>query len=248
MTNLIDALPTWPDDDFSAFGPIEVKQRGKIQQMVGRFLGRNWLHIPHVTHHDEIDVTETEARRIAWNAANPRTKLSAVVPMMKALALALRDNPQFATSLDVSGQKLVYKQYAHIGVAVEVPAGLLVPVVRDCDIKPLFQIGSELAAVAEKARTKGLSMQEMSGGCITLSSLGHIGGTAFTPIVNAPEVAILGVTRMQVRACPSNDERGFAWRNFLPMSLSYDHRVINGADAARFVLSVGAHINGMEYA
>jgi pyruvate dehydrogenase E2 component (dihydrolipoamide acetyltransferase) len=248
MTGLIDSLPAWPEEDFAAFGPVEIKQRGKIQQIIGRFLGRNWLHIPHVTHHDEIDVTGAELRRIDWNKANPNKKLSPVVPVIKALALALRDQPQFATSLDASGQKLVYKQYAHIGVAVEVPDGLLVPVLRDCDTKPLGQIGSELAAVAEKARTKGLSMQEMSGGCISLSSLGHIGGTAFTPIINAPEVAILGVTQLQIRACPSDNESGFMWRRFLPLSLSYDHRVINGADAARFVLAVGAHINKMEYA
>jgi pyruvate dehydrogenase E2 component (dihydrolipoamide acetyltransferase) len=247
MSNFIDSLAPWPQDDFSAFGPVEVKKRSKMQQLVGRFLGRNWLHIPHVTHHDEIDVTDVEARRVAWNTANPNEKTSLVAPVIKALALSLKEHPQFASSLDITGGELIQKNFAHIGVAVEVPAGLMVPVLRDCDTNSIAQIASELTLVAEKARTKGLSMNEMSGGCISLSSLGHIGGTGFTPIVNAPEVAILGMTRIQLRPQPADNALGMEWRKMLPLSLSYDHRVINGADAARFVCEIGRQLSRLSF-
>ncbi|MBG6120103.1 2-oxoacid dehydrogenase/acyltransferase catalytic subunit [Sphingobium sp. AEW010] len=153
--------------------------------------------------------------------------------LVKALADALDAMPQFNASLDPASSELVMKKYVHVGVAVDTPGGLLVPVIRDCDRKSAGEIADEIAALSEKARTKGLSMAEMSGGCITLTSLGHIGGTSFTPIVNAPEVAILGVTRARPVAVPDTDG-GVMWRQMLPLSLSYDHRVINGADAARF--------------
>jgi pyruvate dehydrogenase E2 component (dihydrolipoamide acetyltransferase) len=178
MTNFIDTLPSWPEEDFTAFGDVEVKPRSKVQQLVGQFLGRNWVRIPHVTHHDEIDVTEVERRRGQWNRDNPDCKVSPVIPAIKALALTLRVFPRFAASLDPSGEKLIEKRYAHIGVAVDVPGGLLVPVLRDCDKKSTSEIATELSAIAEKARTKGLTMQEMAGGCMSLSSLGHIGGIA----------------------------------------------------------------------
>lgn len=219
-----------------------------MQQLVGRFLGRNWIRVPHVTHHDEIDVTDLELRRGAWNQDNPGAKMSPVIPLVKALALTLTKFPHFAASLDASGEKLIEKRYAHIGVAVDVPGGLLVPVLRDCDKKSLSQISTELAAIAEKARTKGLTMQEMAGGCISLSSLGHIGGTAFTPIINAPEVAILGLTKLQLRACPAKNDGAIEWRPHLPVSLSYDHRVINGADAARFVVALGHQLSEVQFA
>jgi pyruvate dehydrogenase E2 component (dihydrolipoamide acetyltransferase) len=247
MTNFVDALAPWPEDDFSVFGPVEVKPRSKMQQIVGRFLGRNWVRIPHVTHHEEIDVTEIEARRTEWNNNNPRAKITPITPVIKALALALSEHPLFASSLDASGDNLIMKKYTDIGVAVEVPAGLLVPVLRDCGSKPLSQISAELTTIAVKARTKGLSMQEMSGGCISVSSLGHIGGTGFTPIVNAPEVEILGVTKLQIRPRPGQNTGEIDWRRMLPLSLSYDHRVINGAEAARFVRTIGVKLDTIHF-
>jgi pyruvate dehydrogenase E2 component (dihydrolipoamide acetyltransferase) len=200
--------------------------------LVGSFLGRNWVAIPHVTHQDEADVTELEERRRVRNARGG-PKITPVPLLVKAMAAALKAFPLFNASLDPAAGTLALKKYVHIGVAVETPAGLLVPVIKDCDQKSLDEIAGEIALLSEKARTKGLPMTEMSGGCMTLTSLGHIGGTAFTPIVNAPEVAILGVTRARPVATP-DEKGGIAWRQMLPLSLSYDHRVINGADAARF--------------
>lgn len=239
MTSFIDELPAWPEEDFAQFGDIEIRPRNRIQQLVGRFLGRNWVQISHVTHHDDVDVTDVERRRHQWNKERPDAKVTPAIPVLKAVALALGKHPQFATSLDKTGKNLVQKHYAHVGIAVEVPSGLLVPVLRDCDTKPVSVLAAELAAIAEKARKQGLSMDEMSGGCISVSSLGHIGGTAFTPIVNAPEVAIIGLTKLQDRPFPGGEGQGIVWRRMLPVSLSYDHRVINGADAARFVRTLG---------
>lgn len=246
MADFIDSLAPWPEADFSAFGPVAARPRSRMQQLVGKFLGRNWIRIPHVTHHDEIDVTDVELRRAAWNKAHPDAKISPVIPVIKALALTLSDYPQFASSLDVQGEKLIEKKYAHIGVAVEIPVGLLVPVLRDCDTKPLAMIAAELGALAEKARTKGLSMAEMSGGVISVSSLGHIGGTGFTPIVNAPEVAILGMTKLQQRPRRAADG-AIEWRTMLPLSLSYDHRVINGADAARLLVEISRKLDALSF-
>ena len=237
MSNLLDGLAPWPQADFAAFGPVETRKLSKIQRLVGAFLGRNWVAIPHVTHQDDADVTAMEARRLARNAAGG-AKLTPVPLLVKAMASALTAYPQFNASLDGARETLVLKRYVHIGVAVDTPGGLLVPVIRDCDRKSVAEIAAEIAALSDKARTKGLAMSEMSGGCMTLTSLGHIGGTGFTPIVNAPEVAILGVTRARPVAVP-DDRGGVAWRQMLPLSLSYDHRVINGADAARFVRHVG---------
>jgi pyruvate dehydrogenase E2 component (dihydrolipoamide acetyltransferase) len=239
-------LPPWPEADFTEFGEIDVKPLGRIQQLTAKFLGRNWVAIPHVTHHDDIDVTDFEDNRRAWNVANPDGKLTPIVPLIKALVATLAEFPQFNASLDASAKNLIFKRYFHIGVAVDTPNGLLVPVLRDCNTKSTLELASELSAISDKARNKGLSMAEMSGGSMSISSLGHIGGTAFTPIINAPEVAILGVTKLQT--CPAPDaDGGIAWRQRLPLSLSYDHRVINGADAARFVVALGLHLNAFSF-
>lgn len=233
MSKLLEGLPAWPTGDFSVFGPVEVTDLSRMQRYVAGFMGRNWVAIPHVTHQDDADVSVLEEARKAHNARGEGQKLSIVPLVIKALADALAAFPQFNVSVDVAAGKLIRKQYFHIGVAVDTPAGLLVPVIRDCDRKSVNEIAAEVAAISEKARTKGLSMDEMQGGCITLSSLGHIGGTGFTPIVNAPEVAILGITRVRPVPLPGPDG-SIDWRQMLPLSLSYDHRAINGADAARF--------------
>lgn len=238
---LLDGLAPWPVVDFAAFGEVERQPLNRIQQLTGSFLGRNWVAIPHVTHHDEADVTGTERLRKAWNDANPSLKLTLLVPLIKAVAAALKTYPQFNASLEPGGKALILKKYVHIGVAVDTPNGLLVPVIRDCDTKPVSQIAAELTALSEKARTRGLPMSEMSGGCFTITSLGHIGGTAFTPIINAPEVAILGVTRLVERPVRGADG-DIDWRQMLPLSLSYDHRVINGADAARFTRQLATNL------
>jgi pyruvate dehydrogenase E2 component (dihydrolipoamide acetyltransferase) len=238
MSNeLLADLPEWPRVDHGAFGSVESRPIGKIQRLTARFLGRNWVKIPHVTQQDEIDITDFEDRRIAWNAANPDRKVTPVAPLAKAMAEVLKDYPKFNCSLEADGETIVQKSYYHVGIAIETPQGLLVGVIRDVDGKSIVDIGAEIVAVAEKARTRGLSMTEMSGGSMTLSSLGHIGGTGFTPIINAPEVAILGVSKTQVRPMPAPDG-GIVWRKMLPLSLSYDHRVINGGDAARFIVAM----------
>lgn len=231
-------LAPLPQADFAEFGDVEVRPLGRIQQLTGAFLGRNWVTIPHVTHNDEVDVTDAEARRAEWNASHPDRKVTPVAMLVRAMAAALAAHPKFNVSLGSDGKTIVQKAYVNIGVAVDTPNGLLVPVIRDVPSKSVADIAAEMGAVAEKARTKGLSMAEMSGGCITLSSLGHIGGTSFTPIINAPEVAILGALAIQLRPAPDADG-GLIWRKMLPLSLSYDHRVINGVDAARFVKAAG---------
>lgn len=226
-------LAPWPDYDFSEFGEVEIKPTAKLQRLTANVLGRNWVVIPHVTHHDEADITDLEIRRAEWNSNNPDSKLTIVPLLAKVLAEALAEYPDFNASLSAGGNNLILKKYFNIGFAIDSPRGLLVGVVPDCERKPATQIAVELSALARKAQEKGLSMADMSGGSMTISSLGHIGGTSFTPIVNAPEVAILGVTRTQVRAFPGEGGE-VTWRKMLPLSLSYDHRVINGADAARF--------------
>jgi pyruvate dehydrogenase E2 component (dihydrolipoamide acetyltransferase) len=236
MSNASAPMP-WPAEDFSVYGPVEARPVGKIQTFVGRVMHRNWSSIPHVTHHDDADVTEFERRRKAWNAAHPDDKRTLLPALVKANVAALQLYPKFNVSLSADGATLFQKGYFHIGIAVDVPSGLLVPVIRDCDKKSIGEIAKEIAAISEKARTKGLSVAEMSGGCFTLSSLGHIGGTYFTPIINAPEVGILGICRTQERFVPDADGRPVL-KLLLPLSLSYDHRVINGADAARFVRAV----------
>jgi pyruvate dehydrogenase E2 component (dihydrolipoamide acetyltransferase) len=232
MGDLLAGLAPWPTVDFSAFGEVETRPLGKMQKIIAAFLGRNWVAIPHVTHNDEADITALEEARKAFNATGG-AKLTMVPLLVKALADGLAAFPQFNASLEPASGTLTLKKYVHVGVAVDSPGGLLVPVIRDCDRKSAVGIAEEIATLSEKARTKGLPMAEMSGGCMTLTSLGHIGGTSFTPIVNAPEVAILGVAKAKPVPLPGPDG-GIVWRTMLPLSLSYDHRVINGADAARF--------------
>lgn len=242
MSNMFDSLPKPPQRDHAEYGEIERRPMGKIQAITAGVLHRNWVSIPHVTHNDEVDVTDLEVRRRLWNDSHPDKKLSPLLPVIKAVVVALRSNPQFNASLDDGAATIVLKRYFHIGIAVDTPNGLLVPVLRDCDKKSMAELAAELAAVSDQARTKGLAMSQMLGGCFTISSLGHIGGTSFSPIINAPEVAILGVTRVSKKATPGPDGT-IAWREMLPVSLSYDHRLINGADAARFVVSIGKALN-----
>lgn len=232
MTELLKGLAPWPVGDFSAFGPVEIGDLSRPQRFVAAAMGRNWIAIPHVTHHDDADVTRLEQVRAAYNAGNER-RLTVVPFVVKALAAAMRAFPQFNVSLDPDAGKVIHKDFVHIGVAVDTPRGLLVPVIRDGDRKSVEEIAEEISHLSEKARAKGLSMNEMQGACTTLTSLGHIGGTGFTPIVNAPEVAILGIARVRPVPRPAPDG-GVDWRQMLPLSLSYDHRVVNGADAARF--------------
>ena len=234
----LQLLP-WPKVDFSKFGPVETRELTRIQKISGANLARNWAMIPHVTQHEDADVTELEALRVALNKENEKRiakgdapKLTMLAFLMKAAANALREFPDFNASLEPDGQTLVLKQYVHVGFAADTPNGLVVPVVRDCDRKGVLQIAEETAALAAKARDGKLGPADMQGGCFTISSLGGIGGTKFTPIVNAPEVAILGVSRADMR--PVWDGKAFQPRLVLPLSLSYDHRVIDGAAAARF--------------
>jgi pyruvate dehydrogenase E2 component (dihydrolipoamide acetyltransferase) len=240
------SLLPWPAEDLSVYGPVEARPLGKIQHYVGRVMHRNWVSIPHVTHHDDVDITDFERRRKQWNAAHPEAKRSLLAALVMASVAALQRYPRFNSSLSADGATLFAKQYHHIGIAVDVPSGLLVPVLRDCDRKGIDEIGAEIARVSEKARGKGLALAEMSGGCFTLSSLGHIGGTGFTPIINAPEVAILGICRAQERFLPDTEGRPLL-RQLLPLSLSYDHRVINGADAARFLRAVAEWLEQYEF-
>ena len=230
------ALP-WPMEDFSVYGPVEATPVGKIQGFVARAMHRNWTSIPHVTHHDDADITQFEQRRKQWNDANPSRKRSLLSALVKASVTALQAHPKFNVSLSADGATLFAKKYFNIGIAVDVPTGLLVPVLRNSDQKGIDEIGEEIARISEKARTKGLSVAEMAGGCFTLSSLGHIGGTGFSPIINAPEVAVMGICRTQPRFVPDGQGRPVL-HQLLPLSLSYDHRVINGADAARFTRAI----------
>lgn len=246
MSDKPAAMLPWPAEDLSVFGPVEAKPVGRVQAYVGRVMHRNWSMIPHVTHNDDADITLFEQRRKAWNSAHPDKKRTLLPALVKAAVATMQRYPQFNTSLSADGATLFQKGYFHIGIAVDVPSGLLVPVIRDCDKKSVDEISAEIVQISEKARTKGLSIAEMSGGCFTLSSLGHIGGTSFTPIINAPEVAILGITRTQSRYLP-NAEGQSELRQLLPFSLSYDHRVINGADAARFLRAMTEWLDAYEF-
>lgn len=229
------ALPPAPEVDFSKFGPIESKPLSRIQKISGAHLHRNWISIPHVTQFGEADITDLETFRQQQKGKvdGQDVKLTPLVFIMKAVVAALQAFPHFNASLD--GEKLILKKYFHIGVAVDTPNGLVVPVIRNVDQKELFDLAKELAQISKKARETGLSMTDMQGGCFSISSLGGIGGTAFTPIINAPEVAILGISRTVKK--PVYDEETQQWlpRLMLPLSLSYDHRVIDGADGARFI-------------
>ncbi len=220
-----------PVVDFSKFGEIEIQPLSKINKLTGEFLHRNWVSIPHVTQFDSADITDMEAFRQAQKAKG--VKLTPIVFVMKAVVAALKAYPRFNASLDASGTNLVFKKYFNVGVAVDTPNGLVVPVIRDVANKGLLELAEELGAIGKKAREKGLSPTEMQGSCIAISSLGGIGGTAFTPIVNAPDVAILGLSKSSMQ--PVWNGKEFVPRLMLPLSLSYDHRVIDGAEAARFV-------------
>ncbi|MBV8031772.1 MAG: dihydrolipoyllysine-residue acetyltransferase, partial [Betaproteobacteria bacterium] len=233
-------LPAWPEVDFAKFGPIETRPLSRIQKLSGPYLHRNWISIPHVTQFDEADITDLEAFRKAQTVETEKKgfKLTMLAFMIKACVTALRQFPQFNASLDKSGDNIVIKKYFHIGVAVDTPGGLVVPVVRDADRKGVFDIAHELSDISKLARDGKLKATDMQGGTFSISSLGGIGGTAFTPIINAPEVAILGVSRGLYKPIfQGKGEKGedlFKARLMLPLSLSYDHRVIDGATAARF--------------
>ena len=225
----LDLIP-WPKVDFARFGAIESKPLTRIQKLSGANLARNWAMIPHVTQNDDADITEMEAFRKKLGEENKDTKVTPLVFLIKAAVAALKKFPNFNASLD--GDSLVLKQYFHIGIAVDTPDGLVVPVIRDADRKGLLELAKELAEISAKARDKKLTSADMQGGCFSISSLGGIGGTGFTPIINAPEVAILGVSRSAMK--PVWNGKEFEPRLMLPLSLSYDHRVIDGAAAARF--------------
>jgi pyruvate dehydrogenase E2 component (dihydrolipoamide acetyltransferase) len=233
-------LPAWPEVDFAKFGPVEKVALTRIQKLSGPYLHRNWVSIPHVTQFDEADITELEAFRKSQTAETEKKgfKLTMLAFMIKACVTALREYPQFNASLERSGESVIIKKYYHIGVAVDTSEGLVVPVVRDADRKGVFDLAKELAEISKLARDKKLKAGDMQGGTFSISSLGGIGGTYFTPIINAPEVAILGVSRAYLKPLyAGKGEKGedlFKARLMLPLSLSYDHRVIDGATAARF--------------
>ena len=228
------ALPRVPPVDFAAYGPIERRPLSRIQKISGPRLHASWVNLPHVTQFDEADVTEMEATRVQLKdeATARGIKLTPLAFVMRACVQALQAFPHFGASLDAEAGELVMKKYVHVGFAADTPNGLVVPVVRDADRKDVFELARELAVLSEKARAGKLAAAEMQGGVFTISSLGGIGGTAFTPIINAPEVAILGVSRASHR--PVYADGTFVPRLMLPLSLSYDHRVIDGADAVRF--------------
>ena len=225
-----------PVVDFAKFGAIETRPLSRIKKISGANLHRNWVTIPHITQFDEADITEMEAFRKELNVeyAGQNIKITPLAFMLKAAVVALQKFPEFNASLDASGENLVLKQYFHIGVAVDTPDGLMVPVLRDVDKKGIVQLARELGEVSAKAREKKVTAAEMQGGCFSISSLGGIGGTAFTPIINAPELAILGVSKAIIK--PMHQDDTFVARLMLPLSLSYDHRVIDGAAAARFIV------------
>ena len=227
----LNLLP-WPTVDFAKFGPVEAKPLSRIKKLSGANLARNWVMIPHVTNHDDADITDLEAFRVSTNKENEKSgvKVTMLAFLIKASVAALKKFPEFNASLD--GEQIVLKQYFHIGFAADTPNGLVVPVIKDADKKGVIQISTEMGELAKKARDGKLTPGDMSGGCFSISSLGGIGGRYFTPIINAPEVAILGVCRSTTE--PVWDGKAFQPRLILPLSLSWDHRVVDGAAAARF--------------
>ncbi|WP_407275241.1 dihydrolipoyllysine-residue acetyltransferase [Halothiobacillus sp. DCM-1] len=232
------SIPPLPTIDFSQFGAIETIPLSRIQKRSGKHLSTCWLNIPHVTQFDETDITELEAFRQSLKARADKmgVKLTPLVFILKAVARALADFPRFNAALDASGENLILKKYIHIGVAVDTPNGLVVPVVQNVDQKGIFALAADLAALSARARDGKLTPEDMSGGCFSISSLGGIGGTQFTPIVNGPEVAILGVSRSKMS--PVWNGSAFEPRLMLPLALSYDHRVIDGAEGARFITAL----------
>jgi pyruvate dehydrogenase E2 component (dihydrolipoamide acetyltransferase) len=229
-----------PPIDFAKFGEIEIEKLGNIRKIAAKALHRSWVTIPHVTQFDQADITELEAYRKGQKSESEKrgVKLTLLAFLMKAVVSNLKELPKFCASLDDRGESLILKRYYHIGVAVDTPNGLVVPVVHDVDRKGLYELASELSDVSERARNRKLKASDLAGGCFSISSLGGIGGTAFTPIINPPEVAILGVSRHFLNPTYVDDE--LVPRLMLPLSLSYDHRVIDGADAARFTTQLKA--------
>ncbi|MCU7939775.1 MAG: dihydrolipoyllysine-residue acetyltransferase [gamma proteobacterium symbiont of Bathyaustriella thionipta] len=236
-----------PEVDFSQWGDVETKKLSKINILTGKFMHRNWVNVPHVTQFDEADITELEAFRKKTNIdyADKGIKVTMLSFIMKAVVMGLKEFPRFNSSLDASGEALIQKNYFHIGIAVATPDGLVVPVIRDVDQKSLSDLAAELRAVSIKARDKKLKPSEMQGGCFTISSLGGIGGTSFTPIINAPEVAILGVSRSKMQ--PVWNGSDFEPRLMCPLSLSYDHRVIDGAEGAAFSSYLSKLLSDVRY-
>ncbi len=236
-------IPPIPTVDFSQFGEIETQKLSKIKRLTGQNLSRVWLNLPMVTYHEEADITEMEAFRVALNAEKTKdeVKITGLMFIIKALVAAMKQFPSFNASLSSDGENLVLKKYVNIGIAVDTPNGLVVPVLRNVDSKSVNQLAIELAEKSDKARQGKLMPNEMQGGCLTISSLGGIGGTAFTPIVNAPEVAILGVTRAKMQ--PVWNGKEFIPRLMLPLDLTYDHRVIDGAEGARFMAHIKQNLS-----
>ena len=238
-------FPKLPDFDFSRYGGTEKQPLTKIQKISAAHLHRNWIGIPHVTQNDEADITDMEAFRQAnaAEAVEQGFKLTPLVFLIKALVAALKKYPTFNSSLDSDGESLILKKYFNVGLAVDTPDGLVVPVLRECERKGIMELAAELGEISARARDKKLTPQDIQGGCISISSLGGIGGTSFTPIINAPEVAILGVSRSKMS--PVWDGNEFRPRLMLPLSLSYDHRVIDGAEAARFCRYVASRLEDL---
>jgi len=235
-------IPAMPEIDFSKFGEIETQDLPRIKKISGKNLHRVWLNIPAVTHHDEVDITNLEdfRKELKDEAAKQGVRITLLAFIMKALAANLKQFPTFNSSLTPDGERLILKKYFHIGVAVDTPNGLVVPVIRDVDKKSVYDLARDLGEMSVKARDGKLKSQDMQGGSMTISSLGGIGGTAFTPLVNAPEVAILGLTRSRMQ--PVWNGKEFIPRWMQPVDVSYDHRVIDGAEAARFVASLGKYL------
>jgi pyruvate dehydrogenase E2 component (dihydrolipoamide acetyltransferase) len=240
------ALPAVPEVDFAAFGAVEVERLSRIQKIAGPRLHASWVNVPHVTQHDEADITELEEKRkeLKQSATEQGLHLTPLAFVIRACILTLSEYPKFASSLSADGESLVIKNYRHIGFAADTPNGLVVPVIRDADQMSLFELAGALADLSERARSGKLGRDEMQGGVFTISSLGGIGGTAFTPIINAPEVAILGVSRS--RELPVYRDGTLEPRLVLPLSLSYDHRVIDGAAAARFTTYLSEMLGQVE--
>lgn len=236
------AFPPVPKVDFSRFGTITGQPLSRIQKLSAAHLHRNWMGIPHVTQHDEADITDMEDFRKSYAADAEKRgfKLTLLVFLIKASVAALKKYPQFNASLDAGGENLILKSYYNVGIAVDTPEGLVVPVLRECDRKSIMELAQELAELSARARDKKLKPQDIQGGCFSISSLGGIGGTAFTPIINAPEVAVMGVSRSRIQAVWNGSE--FRPRLMLPLSVSYDHRVIDGANAARFTRFLGSQL------
>jgi pyruvate dehydrogenase E2 component (dihydrolipoamide acetyltransferase) len=233
-------LPPLPQVDFAKFGAVQVQPLSRIKKLSGANLHRNWVSIPHITQHDEADITELEAFRRSQSeeAKKSGIKFTMLGFLLKAAVVALKQHPEFNASLSPDGESLILKQYYHIGIAVDTPNGLVVPVLRDVDKKGLLELARELGAVSERMRSGKIAPADLQGGCFSISSLGGLGGTLFTPIINAPEVAILGVGKAVMK--PVWNGKDFAPRLMLPLSLSYDHRVIDGAQGARFISFLGA--------